>query len=69
MEEVPDAAGEVALEASECFAAGLSFGLFAGEVGVAVGVVESFGDGEAVQGAVELAIAAAVEAVTDRVSG
>jgi hypothetical protein len=47
----------------------LSLGLFAGEVGLAVGVVESLGDGKAVQSAVELAIAAAVEAVSDRVSG
>ena len=68
MEEVPDAAREVAFGASECFAAGLSFGLFAGEVGGGVGVVESLGDRQAVQGAVELAVAAAVEAVADRVS-
>jgi hypothetical protein len=46
---------EVALEAAQCFAATLSFGLFAGEVGGGVGVVESFGDREAVEGAVELA--------------
>ena len=39
LEEVPDAAGEVALEAADRFAAGLSFGLFAGEVGGAVAVL------------------------------
>ena len=32
LEQVPDAAGEVALEAADCFAAGLAFGLLAGEV-------------------------------------
>jgi hypothetical protein len=30
---VPDAAGEVALEAAQCFAVGLAFGAFAFEVG------------------------------------
>ena len=66
LEEVPDAAGEVAFEAAQGFAAGFAFGLFAGEVGGGVGVVEAFGDREAVKGAVDLAVAAAVEAVADR---
>ena len=60
---VPDAAGEVALEAADRFAAGLAFGLLAGEVGGGVGVQAALGDGEAVQRAVELAVAAVVEAV------
>ena len=47
-EELPDAAGEIALEAAQCFASCLSFGLFAREVGGGVGIVESFGDREAV---------------------
>ena len=67
LEEVPDAAGEVAFEAAQRFAAGFAFGLFAGEVGGGFGVEAAFADGEAVQGAVELAVAAAVEAVADRV--
>ena len=69
LEEVPDAAGEVALEAADGFAAGLAFGLSAGEVGGGLGVQAAFGDGEAVQRAVELAVAAAVEAVAVRSSG
>ena len=48
MEEVPDAAGEVAFEGADCFAAGLAFGLFAVEVGGGVGVVEALGECEAV---------------------
>jgi hypothetical protein len=48
LEEVPYAAGEVAFEAAQCFASCFAFGLFAGEVGGGVGVVESFGDREAV---------------------
>ena len=38
LEELPDAAGEVALEAAQRFAAGLAFGLLAGEVGGGLGV-------------------------------
>ena len=63
LEELPDAAGEVALEAAQGFAAGLAVGLLASEVGGGVGVQAALGDGEAVQRAVELAVAAAVEAV------
>ena len=48
------------------FAAGLAFGLLAGEVGGGLGVQAALGDGEAVQRAVELAVAAAVEAVAVR---
>jgi hypothetical protein len=38
LEKVPDAAGEVALEAAHCFAAALAFGLSAGEIRGGVGV-------------------------------
>jgi hypothetical protein len=48
LEEVPDAACEVALEAADCFAAALAFGLSTGEIGGGVGVEASLGDGEAV---------------------
>jgi hypothetical protein len=48
LEEMPDAAGEVAFEAADCFPAGLAFGLAAGEVGGAFGVQAALGDGEAV---------------------
>jgi hypothetical protein len=60
---VPDAAGEVALEAADGFAARLAVGLLAIEVGGGLGIEAAFGDGQAVQRAVELAVAAAVEAV------
>src|SRR3954451_10538175 len=63
LEESPDAAGEVALEAAQGFAAGLAFGLLAREVGGGLGIETALADGEAVQRAVELAVAAAVEAV------
>src|SRR3954454_22844544 len=63
LEELPAAAGEVALEAAQRFAAGLAFGLLACEVGGGLGIGSALADGEAVQRAVELAVAAAVEAV------
>src|SRR3954466_13085481 len=66
LEEVPDAAGEVALEAADGFAAGFAFGLTASEVGSALGVQAALGDREAVQGAVDLTVAAVIEAVALR---
>src|SRR4051812_9095085 len=54
LEEVPDASGEVALEAADGFAAGFAFGLAAGEGGGGLGVDAAFGDGQAVQGAGDL---------------
>src|SRR5215207_267789 len=69
LEQVPDAAGEVALEAADGFAAGLAVGLLAGEVGGGLGVQTALGDRQAVERAVELAVAAAVEAVALRSSG
>jgi len=63
LQEVPDAAGEVALEAADGFAGGLAFGLFAGAVVARLGVAAGAGDGDAVNGRVDLAVAAAIEAV------
>src|SRR3954464_12311937 len=63
LEEMPDAAGEGALEAADCFAGGLAFGAFAIEVGAGLGVAAGAGDGDAVDRGVDLAVAAAVEAV------
>jgi hypothetical protein len=64
LEKVPDAAGQVALEAADGLSAGLAFGLAAGEVGGALRVQAAFGDGEAVLRAVDLAVAAVVEPVS-----
>src|SRR5204863_7375514 len=69
LKQVPDAAGEVALEAADRFAPALAFGLFAGEVGDRLGVQAALGDRESVQRAVELAVAATVEAVPLGLSG
>src|SRR3954469_20801413 len=69
LEQVPDAAGEVALEAADRFAAGLAFGLLSREVRACLGVQAALDDRESVQRAVELAVAAAVEAVPLRSSG
>jgi len=60
------ASGEVALEAADGLAASLALGLSACEVGGGLGVQAAFDDGEAVEGAVELAVAAAVEAMALR---
>ena len=69
LEEVPDAAGEVAFEAADGFFGGLAFGAFAGEVVLGFGVAAGAGDGDAVNGGVDLAVAAAVEAVAVGVAG
>src|SRR3954468_10779101 len=60
---MPDAADEVALESSAGFAAGLAFGLFALEEGLGLGVVAGLGQRESVERAVELSVAARIEAV------
>src|SRR3954467_7951615 len=62
-EQVPESAGEVALEAADGFFGGLAFGAFAGDVVLGFGVAAQAGDGDAVDGRVDLAVAAAVEAV------
>lgn len=60
-EQVPDAAGEVALEAAVGLGAGLAFGLLALEVGAGAGAAAGARDGDPVQRVVELAVAPAVE--------
>jgi hypothetical protein len=62
-EGVVDHAGEGAFEAADGVAAAFPFGLFAFEVGACGGVVAGLCDGDAVEGGVELAVAAGVEAV------
>ena len=64
LQEVPDAAGEVALEAAHGFESGLAFGALARDVVLRFGVASRAGERDAVDGCVELPIAAAVEAVT-----
>jgi hypothetical protein len=61
---VEDGACELPFEVAECFAATLSFGLFAFEVGAARRVDACLRDRDPMQGAGELAVAAAVEQVT-----
>jgi hypothetical protein len=63
LEGVVDGACELSFEAAECFAAALSFGVFAGEVGARRWVDACLGDRDSVEGAVELAVAAAIESV------
>jgi hypothetical protein len=63
LQEVPDAAGKVALEAADGLAGGLAFASFAVEVGLGFGVASGAGNGDPVQRGVELAVAAAVETV------
>jgi hypothetical protein len=55
--------GELAFGAAGGFAAAFAFGLFVFEVGAGGWVAAALGDGDVVEGAVELAVAAAVEAV------
>ena len=63
LEEAVDLAGDVAFEAALGFSGGSAFGGSFGDVGLGVGAVAAAGDGDGVQRAVELAVAAAVEAV------
>lgn len=63
-EEFVDAAGEVSFEAAADFATGLTFGLASSGVGTGFWVAGEPGQGDGVQGAVELTVAAAVEPVT-----
>jgi hypothetical protein len=69
LEEVPDAAGEVSLEAAHGFEAGLAFGAFAGEVVAGLGVAAGAGERDAVNGSVELAVAAAVKPMAVGLAG
>src|ERR687885_1043853 len=63
LEQVPEAAGEVALEAADGFFGAFAFGAFAGDVVLGFAVAAKAGDGDAVDGGVDLAVAAAVEPV------
>ena len=62
-EGVEDDAGELAFEAADRFAAALAFALLAFEVGACWRVHAALRDRDAVEGAVELPVAAAVEPV------
>src|SRR3954471_3122175 len=61
LEQAPDAAGEVALEAADRFAAALAFGASSGDVVARWLVTARAGDDHAVKRGVDLAVAAAVE--------
>src|SRR4051794_41571645 len=63
LEQVPEAAGEVAFEAADGFFGALAFGAFAGDVVLGLGVAAQARDGDAVDGGVDLAVGAAVGAV------
>jgi hypothetical protein len=69
LEESVEVAGEVALEAADRVAAGLAVVLAALEVGDRGGVVLAAAEQDGVEGAVELAVAAAVESVADGLAG
>ena len=69
LEEAVDLAGDVAFEAALGFSGGFAFGGSFGDVGLGVGAVAAAGDGDGVQCAVELAVAAAVEAVAGVLPG
>ena len=62
-EELVDAAGDVSFEAAADVAAGFAFGEASGGVGLCFGVAAEPGEGDGVQGAVELTVASAVEPV------
>jgi hypothetical protein len=58
-----DDADEEPFEAADGFASAFSFGSFSFEVGARAWLVAGLGDRDAVEGGVELAVAAAVESV------
>src|SRR3954465_5054758 len=63
LEESPDAAGEVALEAADRFAGGLAFAASTLDVVAGLGVAAGAGDDHAVKRRVDLAVAALVESL------
>src|SRR3954451_8160573 len=69
LEQVPEAAGEVAFEAADGFFGALAFGAFARDVVLGLGVAAGAGDGDVVDGGVDLAVAAAFEPVAVGVAG
>src|SRR5437588_10850501 len=66
---VEDDACELAFEAAECFASALPLALLALEVSASGWVDARLRDSDSVQGAVELAVAAAVEPVAPVLAG
>jgi hypothetical protein len=69
VEQSPDPAGEVSLEAADRFLLGLPFGVSAVEVDAGGWVGAGSGERDDVERAVELAIAAAVQPVAFGVAG
>ena len=69
LEQVPDAPGEVALEAADGLFGALAFGAFAGDVVLRLGVAAQAGDGHAMYRGVDLAVAAAVQSVAVGLAG
>jgi hypothetical protein len=63
VEEVVDAADEVAFEVADGFAFGFAVGALFGDVDGGAGVLADADDGEHVEGAVEASVAAWVQAV------
>jgi len=66
VEAAVDDVGEVSFQRAPRFPWCFAFGDLAGEVGAGWWVVAGLDDGDAVEGGVELAVAAAVEAVAAR---
>ena len=58
---MPDPSGEVAFEAADGVFGAFAFGAFAGDVVLGLVVAAQAGDGDAMDGGVDLAVAAAVE--------
>src|SRR5215218_4542795 len=69
LEQVPDASGEVALEAADRVFGALALGALATDVVLCFAVAAQAGDRDAVDRCVDLAVAAAVEPVTAGVAG
>jgi len=69
VEQAPDSAGEVSFEAADRFSLGFAFAVSAVEIRAGRGVGPGAGERDDVQGAVELAVAAAVQAVALGVAG
>ena len=65
-QEMPDAAGEVALEGADGVAGGLAFGVLARDVVLRFGMTPRPSDCNAMDRGVDLPVAAAIEAVTVR---
>src|SRR5690242_3873974 len=69
LEEFPEGGGDLAFEAAERFFGGFAFGEFALVVVAGGWMPADLGDRDAVQDGVELAVAAAVQAVADVLAG